>query len=509
MIGLDILGFLGQGFVTAFQWHNLLFAFFGVVIGTSVGVLPGIGPMSGVALLVPITSSLTGGLLPEEAATASIIMLAGVYYGAMYGGSATSILINTPGEAASVVTTLDGYQMAKKGKAGEALAISAIGSFVAGIIALIGLIVLAKPLSEWAISFGPAEYTALIILGLATVSGLAGKSMTKALIMAVLGILISTIGVDTISGVARFTFNQPILYQGIEFLTLAVGLFAIGEVFGTILEKDSDNRSLQKINRLLPSKKEMKDSTLPILRGSVIGFFVGLLPGAGASIASFFSYSAEKGLSKDKEKFGKGAIEGVAGPEAANNAASGGSLIPMLTLGLPGSATTAIMMGALMMYNVQPGPLLFDKHPQVAWGLIASMFIGNILLLILNLPLIKVFAKVISTPPKYMLPIIIAISFFGVYAVQVNTFDLLLLVGCGVAGHFLAKNDYPLAPVILGLILGPMLENNFRRALTINNGDYMIFLQRPLSLILLIIAFVWILYPVIKGVLNQRKHAKQ
>jgi putative tricarboxylic transport membrane protein len=502
---VEVLEFLGNGFVTAFQWQNLLFALVGVVIGTSVGVLPGIGPMSGVALLIPITTSVTGSLSPEEAATASIIMLAGVYYGAMYGGSATSILINTPGESASVVTTLDGYQMAKKGKAGEALAISAIGSFVAGILALVGLVVLAKPLSEWAIKFGPAEYTALIVLGLATVSGLAGKSMTKALIMAVTGLLISTIGVDTISGVARFTFDQPILYQGIEFLTIAVGLFAIGEVFGTILEKDTNNSSIQKINRLLPSKKELKISTLPILRGSVIGFFVGLLPGAGASIASFFSYSAEKSISKDKGKFGKGAIEGVAGPEAANNAASGGSLIPMLTLGIPGSATTAIMMGALMMYNVQPGPLLFEKHPQVAWGLIASMFIGNVILLILNLPLIKVFAKIISTPAKYMLPIIIAISFFGVYAVQVNTFDLLLLVGCGIAGYFLSKNDYPLAPIILGLILGPMLENNFRRALTITNGDYMIFIERPLSFILLIIAIVWIAYPLIKNLFIRKK----
>ena len=506
---MEVLQFLGEGFATAFQWHNLLFAFVGVVIGTSVGVLPGIGPMSGVALLVPITTSVTGSLTPEEAATASIIMLAGVYYGAMYGGSATSILINTPGESASVVTTLDGYQMAKKGKAGEALAISAIGSFVAGILALIGLVLLANPLSEWAIKFGPAEYTALIILGLATVSGLAGKSMTKALLMAVLGLLISTIGVDTISGVARFTFEQPILYQGIEFLTLAVGLFAIGEVFGTIIEKDTNSSQIQKINRLLPSRSEMRTSTLPILRGSVIGFFVGLLPGAGASVASFFSYSAEKSLSKDKDKFGKGAIEGVAGPEAANNAASGGSLIPMLTLGIPGSATTAIMMGALMMYNVQPGPLLFEKHPQIAWGLIASMFIGNVILLILNLPLIKVFAKIISTPAKYMLPMIIAISFFGVYAVQLNTFDLFLLIGCGVVGYFLSKNDYPLAPVILGLILGPMLENNFRRALTITNGDYMIFIQRPFSLVLLLLAVAWIIYPLIKSMIQRVKQTKE
>lgn len=502
---MDVLEFLGNGFMTALQWHNLLFALAGVIIGTSVGVLPGIGPMSGVALLIPITSSLTGGLSPEEAATSSIIMLAGVYYGAMYGGSATSILINTPGESASVVTTLDGYQMAKQGKAGEALAISAIGSFIAGILALIGLIFLAKPLSELAIKFGPAEYTALILLGLATVSGLAGKSMIKALIMTVFGLALSTIGIDSLSGVARFTYDQPILYQGIEFLTLAVGLFAIGEVLKTIIEKDYTEGSLQRINRLFPTKRDMKQSTLPILRGSIIGFFIGILPGAGASIASFFSYSMEKNLSKEKDKFGKGAIEGVAGPESANNAASGGSLIPLLTLGIPGSGTTAIMMGALMMYNVQPGPLLFDKHPQVAWGLIASMFIGNVLLLILNMPLIKVFAKIISTPAKYLLPIILAIAFFGVYAVQVNTFDLLLLVVSGVAGYFLSKNDFQLAPLVLGLILGPMLENNFRRALTLSNGDYMIFINHPLSFVLLLITIFWLSSPLFFKLLKRKQ----
>ncbi|TWT01799.1 tripartite tricarboxylate transporter permease [Planomicrobium sp. CPCC 101079] len=498
---MEVLDFLAQGFATAFQWRNLLFALFGVIIGTSVGVLPGIGPMSGVALLIPITSSITGGLSPEEAATSSIIMLAGVYYGAMYGGSATSILINTPGESASVVTTLDGYQMAKQGRAGEALSISAIGSFFAGIMALIGLIFLAQPLSDLAISFGPVEYTALIVLGLATVSGLAGKSMIKALIMTVAGLSLSTVGVDTITGVARFTFNQPILYSGIEFLTIAVGLFAIGEVLKTIAERDYIHGNLQKINRILPTKKDLKDSSMPILRGSILGFFIGILPGAGASIASFFSYSVEKSVSKDKGQFGAGAIQGVAGPEAANNAASGGSLIPLLTLGIPGSGTTAIMMGALLMYNVQPGPLLFDKHPQVAWGLIASMFIGNLLLLILNMPLIRVFAKIIATPPKYLLPIILAIAFFGVYAVQVTMFDLFLLIACGVLGYLLSSNDFPLAPLVLGLILGPMLENNFRRALTISNGDYMIFLGSTMAVVMFIITILWLASPAVFKVL--------
>ncbi len=494
---MDTLGFLAHGFEIALQWHNLLFAFVGVLIGTAVGVLPGIGPMSGVALLIPVTASMTSGLGPESAATSSIILLAGVYYGAMYGGSTTSILLNTPGESSSVVTTLDGYQMARKGRAGPALAIAAIGSFVAGIVALIALVLLAEPLSDVAIKFGPAEYFSLMILGLAAVSGLAGKSMTKALMMTVVGLLLATIGIDNVSGVARFTFNYPVLYSGLEFLTIAVGLFALGEVFKTILHKDHTAGKIAKVGRILPTKQDMKDSAGPIARGSLLGFFIGILPGAGATLASFFSYIMEKKVSKKPEQFGKGAIAGVAGPESANNAASGGAMIPLLTLGIPGSGTTAILMGALIMYNVQPGPLLFDEHPQVAWGLIASMFIGNLMLLILNMPLVKIFAKIIETPPKYLLPIIVAISIFGVYAVQVTTFDLILLITCGVAGYYLARNDFPLAPLVLGLVLGPMIENNMRRALTGSNGDFMIFLQKPISAVFLIIALLWIVVPIV------------
>ncbi|MDP1416950.1 tripartite tricarboxylate transporter permease [Peribacillus simplex] len=489
--------YLMHGFETALTWYNILFAFVGVLIGTAVGVLPGIGPMSGVALLIPVTASITGGLPPEQAATSAIILLAGVYYGAMYGGSTTSILLNTPGESSSVVTTLDGYQMAKKGRAGSALSISAIGSFVGGIVTLIAMIALAQPLSTIAIKFGPAEYFSLMLLGLAAVSGLAGKSVTKALIMTVCGLLIGTIGIDNVSGIARFTFDIPWLYQGVEFLTIAVGLFALGEVFKTILEKEEDDGEIAKINNLIPSKEEFKESAGPIARGSLLGFFVGILPGAGATLASFFSYLMEKRISKKPERFGTGAIAGVAGPETANNAASGGAMIPLLTLGIPGSGTTAILMGALMMYNVQPGPLLFEDHPQVAWGLIASMFIGNLMLLILNLPLVKVFAKIIETPKKYLIPIIIAISIFGVYAVQVSTYDLLLLLGCGVLGYFLSKNDYPIAPLVLGLVLGPMIENNMRRALTISDGDYSLFFTRPLSLTFLIVTALWLLIPVL------------
>jgi len=494
---MGTLDFLMNGFSVALQWHNLLFAFFGVLIGTAVGVLPGIGPMSGVALLIPITSSLTGGLGAEDAAVSSIILLAGVYYGAMYGGSTTSILLNTPGESSSVMTTLDGYQMAKQGRAGAALAISAIGSFVAGLFSLIGLILLAQPLSEVALRFGPPEYFSLMLLGLAAVSGLAGKSMTKALIMTVFGLLLATIGMDNVSGVARFTYDIPVLYNGLEFLTISVGLFALGEVFKTILHREANEGTIAKITRIIPTKQDMKDSAGPIARGSLLGFFLGVLPGAGATLASFFAYVMEKRLSKNPEKFGKGAIEGVASPETANNAAAGGAMIPLLTLGIPGSGTTAILMGAFIMFNIQPGPLLFDEHPQVAWGLIASMFAGNVMLLILNLPLVRIFAKIIATPPKYLIPLIVAFSVFGVYAVQVTTFDLMLLLACGVVGYFLATNDFPLPPLVLGLVLGPMIENNMRRALTASNGDFMIFLQKPVSAVFLMIGLLWLVIPLV------------
>lgn len=494
---METLQFLMNGFSIALQWHNLLFAFVGVLIGTAVGVLPGIGPMSGVALLIPVTATLTSGLDPQAAAASSIILLAGVYYGAMYGGSTTSILLNTPGESSSVVTALDGYQMAKQGRAGAALSIAAIGSFAAGLVSLLGLVIIAKPLSEMALKFGPAEYFSLMILGLCAVSGLAGKSMTKALMMTILGLLLATIGLDNVSGVARFTYDMPSLYSGLEFLTIAVGLFALGEVFKTVLEKEEDGGEVSKVGRILPTRQDLKDSAGPITRGSFLGFFIGVLPGAGATLASFFSYILEKRMSKNPAKFGQGAIEGVAAPESANNAASGGAMIPLLTLGIPGSGTTAILMGALIMYNVQPGPLLFEEHPQVAWGLIASMFIGNLMLLVLNMPLVKVFAKIIETPKKYLLPSIIAISFFGVYAVQFSIFDLMLLLICGVIGYYLQKNDFPLAPIVLGLVLGPMIENNMRRALTTSNGDFMIFMQKPVSLIFLVLAVLWITVPLL------------
>ncbi|TXT51480.1 MAG: transmembrane protein [Spirochaetes bacterium] len=488
--------YLAVGFSQALQWHNILFCFFGVFIGTAVGVLPGIGPSSGTALLIPITATLTGMLNPADAATSAIIMLSGVFYGAMYGGSTTSVLINTPGESASVVTCLDGYQMAKKGRAGPALAIAAIGSFIAGLFALVMLAILARPLAEVALKFGPAEYFSLVVLGLAAISGLAGKSIPKALIMMVFGLLLSTIGIDSVSGSERFVFGAFVLYSGIDFITIAVGMFALGEVFKSILDKDHGTQDFPKIGRVLPTRDDMKKSFMPIVRGSVLGFFTGILPGAGATLSSFLSYTLEKKISKHPEEFGQGAIEGVAGPESANNAAAGGALIPLLALGIPSSATTSVLMGAFMMYNVAPGPLLFDKHPKVAWGVIASMFIGNVMLLILNMPLVKIFAKLVEVPAKILLPIIVAICIFGIYAVQGNTFNLALMLGFGILGYFLVANDYPAAPLVLGRILGPMLENNLRRALTGSNGDYSIFVTRPVSAALLFAAILWIAIPI-------------
>ena len=492
---MEAFQYLMQGLGIALQPVNLLFAFVGCLLGTLVGVLPGIGPISGVALLIPVTATLTSGMPAADAATSSIILLAGVYYGAMYGGSTTAILINTPGENSSVCTTLDGYQMAKQGRAGVALAICAIASFVAGIIACIGLLFMAKPLAEVALKFSPAGQFSLMILGLCALSSLAGKSQVKAFIMTILGLILSTIGVDPISGVARMTVGYPELYSGIEFLTMAVGMFALGEVFKTILTRDYAEGEPIKVGSIIPSKQDMKDSWASILRGSVLGFFQGLIPGCGATLCSFMAYITEKKFSKNSANFGKGAIQGVAAPEAANNGAAGGAMIPLLTLGIPGTGTTAVLMGALIMFNITPGPLLFQDHPQVAWGLIASMLVGNVMLLVLNLPLVKVFAKVIETPPKYLIPGIVAISVFGVYAVQASLFNLLLMIAAGVAAYYFSEHDYPIAPMVLSLILGPLIENNLRRAVNLYNGDYTKFLTDPISAVFLIIAVLWIAVP--------------
>jgi len=494
---VDVLQFLGSGFAVALSPVNLLFCFIGALMGTVIGVLPGIGPISGVAMLIPITF----GMNP----TTAMIMMAGVYYGAMYGGSTTSILINTPGENSSVVTCLDGYQMAKQGRAGAALAVSAIGSFIAGTISIILLMLMAPALAAWAIKFGPPEYFALMILGLTAVASLGEGNMVKALISMALGLIFSTAGIDLQTGTTRFSFGLPEMLDGIEFLIPAIGLFALAEVFDTTTRPEEVGERVDLKGRLWLSKAEFKQSAAPIVRGSFLGFVLGVLPGAGATISSFMSYMMEKRLSKHPEQFGKGAIEGVAGPESANNGAAGGAMVPLLTLGIPGSGTTAVMLGALMMFGLKPGPLLIQENPTLFWGLIASMYLGNAMLLVLNLPLVPYFAKMLDLPKNVLMPMVLAFSFLGVWANATSTFDVLLLVGFGLAGYFMRLLDFPAAPFLLSLVLGDLLEQAMRQSLTLSGGNPMVFLTRPISLTLIILSALSILWPIIR---NLRPGAK-
>lgn len=461
---MDILPAIANGFAVAFQPINLLLVFLGCLVGTLIGVLPGVGPISGVALLVPLTFTLK---LPPESA---LILLAGIYYGAMYGGSTTSILLNIPGETSSVMTTLDGNQLAKQGKAGPALAIAAWGSFIAGTLSVLALMLLGPLLAQVAIRFGPAEYFALMVFGFSTLSALAGRNLAKALIATFFGLMLSTVGQDPQAGMSRFTFGLLQLEDGMDFLVVAIGLFAVSEVLLTLEEKDAGVLSA-KVGRIYLSLKEFMGSLATILRSSVLGFIIGVLPGAGASIASFVAYTFEKRLLGNRGRFGQGDLRGVAAPESANNAAAGGAMIPLITLGLPGSGTTAIMLGALVSLGVTPGPQMFQTHPQVVWGLIASMYVGNVVLLLLNLPLVSIFVRLLAVPRWFLLPAVLAISFIGVYAVNNNPFDLLLMALFGLIGYFMRKLDFPLAPVLLGLVLGYLMEINLRRALTLSNGD--------------------------------------
>ncbi len=490
---MEVLTFLALGFEVALQPLNLLLAFMGALVGTLIGVLPGIGPISGVALLVPLTFALN---LPPESA---LILLAGIYYGAMYGGSTTSILLNVPGETASVVTTLDGYQMARQGRAGPALAVAAIGSFVAGTLSVVGLMFFAPWLARLAIRFGPAEYFALMVFAMTTISSLAGRNLAKALIATLLGLMLATVGLDPGSAVPRYTFGQLKLYDGMDFLVVAIGLFAISEVLFLLEESRLIRPVRARVERAYISLKELVFSLGAILRGSVLGFFIGVLPGAGASIASFISYTLEKRYSDREGTFGKGDIRGVAAPESANNAASGGALIPLLTLGVPGSGTTAVLLGALMGMNIVPGPLLFQQHPQVVWGLIASMYIGNLMLLVLNLPLVGLFVRILTVPRWFLVPAVVAISFIGVYAVNNSPFDLLLMSAFGLLGYLMRRMDFPLAPVILGLVLGSLMEVNFRRALALSNGDLGILFGSPIAIALWALAAFSLIAPWLLG----------
>ena len=484
------------GFGVALRPENLGLALAGALLGTIVGVLPGIGPVGGIAILLPLTFK-----LPPASA---MIMLTAVYYGTMYGGSTTSILMNVPGEASSVVTSFDGYAMAQQGRAGPALAIAAVGSFIAGTLSIIALTFFSPLLASWGLTFGPPEYFGLMLFGLSAVSSLAGDSLVKALLSMGLGLMLATVGTDLVTGVPRFTFGIPYLLDGIDFVVVVIGLFAISEVLVSIEEARGEVRVPIKIGRIWLSVKDFLESFWAIVRGSVIGFYIGILPAAGATIASFLSYSVEKQLARDPSTFGKGDIRGVASPESANNAAAVGNMIPMLTLGIPGSSTTALMLGALLVLNVIPGPLLFQDHPDVVWGLVASMYVSNLILLILNLPLVGLFVRILYVPERLLLPLIVAICVIGTYAVNFSVFDLQVMALLGLVAYYMRRNDYPLGPAILGLVLGDLMEQNLRRSLIMSRTGAMIFFTRPFTAVLIALSVLSILAPALLRVLRPR-----
>jgi TctA family transporter len=491
---MDLLSHLAIGFQTALSVQNLLYCFGGVLLGTMIGVLPGLGPVPTIAMLMPVTYALQ----PVSA----LIMLAGIYYGAQYGGSTTSILVNLPGESSSVVTCLDGYQMARNGRAGAALAVAALGSFFAGTIATIVVAGFAPPLSELAFRFGPAEYFSLMVLGLIGAVVLAHGSVLKAVAMVVLGLLLGLVGMDVHTGVARYTFRIPELMDGINFVVVAMGLFAYSEILTNLERTGKREVFTKRVSGMWMSREEFREAAPAALRGTALGSLLGVLPGGGAVLASFASYTVEKKLSRTPEKFGRGAIAGVAGPESANNAGAQASFIPMLTLGIPPNAVMALMIGAMTIHNIQPGPQVMSRDPQLFWGLIASMWVGNLLLVVLNLPLIGIWIKLLSVPYRLLYPAILLFCSIGVYSVQNNAFDVLLTIPFGILGYVFVKLGCEPAPLILGFILGPMMEENLRRALLLSMGDPSVFVTRPLSAGLLLAAAglaVVVLLPAIRS----------
>src|SRR4051812_20722377 len=488
---MEILSGLLQGFAVALEPANLLWCFVGVVLGTVVGVMPGLGPPATIAMLLPLTFLMN----PAGA----IIMLAGIYYGAKYGGSTTSILMNVPGESASVITCLDGYQMARKGRAGPALGIAAISSFIAGTVGVVGLMLVAPPVAKFALSFSSPEYFGLMSLGLALVVLLAGRSLVKALLAALLGLWIATIGTDLFSATSRFSFGRVELLSGVDFIVVAIGVFALGEVFAN-MEKEEEAELLpvpKGLKNLLPTMQDLKDCRFAFVNGSVVGFLVGALPGGGSTIASFLSYGLEKAVSRRRDQFGTGVIEGVAAPEGANNSETGGALVPLLTLGIPGSGTTAILLAALVLWGFKPGPLFIAENPTLFWGLVASMDIGNVMLLVLTLPLVPLFAQVLRTPAYILFPLILGVSLVGVYSVSGSMFDLALLAVFGLLGYLMRKLDYPAAPLILALALGAGMERALRQSLMMSEGKLSILVSRPISAVMLSLAVLVLLVPLV------------
>lgn len=493
---MDAFNGLFYGLSVAFEFHNLLLIVAGCLLGTLVGVLPGLGPVGAISILLPLTFQ-----LPPAGA---IMMLAGIYNGAMYGGSTTSILINVPGEAASVITCLDGYAMAQKGRAGSALGIAVFGSFIAGTLGLVGLQIVAGPLSALALKFGPPEYFAIILLGFTFIVYLAQRSMVKAILMAAIGIMLSLVGLDPISAQQRMTFNNIHLFEGLSVVPLAIGLFGLAEVFNN-LERTASPKILNvMIRSMLPTRSEWLRAKWAIMRGTVIGFFMGILPGGGPVLSTFIAYGVEKRVSQHPESFGQGAIEGVAAPESANNAAASTSFIPLLTLGIPPNVVLAVLFGAFLVHGVTPGPMMMTQHPEIFWGVIASMYLGNVVLLILNLPLIPLWIQVLRIPDKILYPLIILFCLVGAYSINNSVFDIGVMVFFGVAGYLLKKFDYETAPLILGFVLGPMFEVNLRRSLLMSQGSFSIFVCRPISLIALILCAAMIILPVVRMIKNRK-----
>ena len=469
-------------------------------MGTLVGVLPGIGPIGAMSVLLPATFRMS----PMSA----VVMLAGVYYGAMYGGSTTSILVNTPGEAASVVTCLDGYEMAKQGRAGPALGIAAFGSFIAGTLGLAGLMIFAAPLAEFGLRFGPPEYFSVILLGLTLITHLSGGSVIKAIMMGCFGIILSCVGLDCIQASPRMTFDLMQLWDGIDLVPIAMGLFGIGEIVANIEQTTSREILKTKIKNMFPSLQDWIQAKGAILRGSILGFFLGVLPGGGAMIASFFSYSLEKRISKDPTRFGKGAIEGVAGPESANNSATAGAFVPFLTLGIPPNVVMALLFGALLIHGLRPGPFLIKEHPDVFWGLISSMYIGNMMLLVLNLPLIPIWVQVLKVPYRILFPLIILFCIIGAYSINNRASDIFIMIIFGIIGYLFRKFRYEGAPLLLGFVLGPLLELNLRQSLILSKGSVFVFFSRPISAVATSFAIIMFVFPLFSYLAKKKQVRK-
>ena len=498
---MELLANLSIGLETAFTINNLLFCLIGVFLGTAIGVLPGLGPTATIAMLLPITF----GLPPVS----SLIMLSGIYYGAQYGGSTTAILVNLPGESSSVVTALDGYQMARQGKAGKGLATAAIGSFVAGTFATVLLALFAPPLADIALQFGAAEYFSLMVVGLVASVVLASGSLLQAFGMIVLGLLLGMAGTDVNSGMERYTFDTPYMAEGINFVILAMGMFGLGEIIKNLEEEHLRSAMVSKVEGLMPSKEDFKRMAWPIIRGTGLGSLLGILPGGGAMLASFASYSIEKKISKTPEQFGKGAIEGVAGPESANNAGAQTSFIPLLTLGIPSNPVMALMIGAMIIQGITPGPAVMTEQPALFWGIIVSMWIGNLFLVVLNLPLIGIWVKMISVPYHYLYPMILVFCCIGVFSLGNKLFDVYLLAGFGVLGYIFSKLKCEPAPLLLGFILGPMMEEYLRRALLLSRGDFSVLVTRPISATMLAIALIALIVVFLPSIRKKREEAFQ